>query len=166
MNKKQTLIFVSVLFSVILILVVISKLGENNIFEELSKADINQIENLEFYRDGLRNEDGSLNLPIEEEKYKKECLDLLKNMQASGHTIKSLTTEYLYRIRFTLTVTESRLLTINVYRFKETGNLGIITIDEGDTFVASRGQYQSEALLKWLEKMKNTKKYKNIGSTY
>ena len=166
MNQKQLLIFVSLLFSVIIILVIITKSRESDIYSEIKSANLSQIENVRFFKDGLRNEGGSQNLPITEEADLKEFLQLLQSMQPSNESLKTLTTVSLYRIQFTLKVEDEKLITVNIYRCEQTGDLGIISISQGDALSFSGGIYESVELLKWLEEMKTRKDFEDIGGNY
>ena len=166
LNQRQLKIFVVSLFSLIIILLFISKMRESNIHDEILQADISQIENVRFYRDFLRNEGGGLNLAITEEADLKELLRLLQEMKSSNHSLKSLTTVALYRIQLNLKVNENRLLTFNIYRSEETGDLGVISLDQGENLIVPGGQFESEELLRWVENMKKREVFKDIGGDY
>lgn len=165
MNQKQIKAFALILFSIIGFLILLTIKKKSDIFDDILKSDVAHLHNVKFYKDFLRNE-GGLNIPIKDRTEIKTFLTALKTIQKTGYTLKSLTTKTLYRVRFNLKVAENRLLTINIYKNHETGNLGIITINEGDTFVTSGGTYESKELLSWAEKIKKKKGYKKIGGAY
>lgn len=138
----------------------------NKVFDEIKGAKLTQIENLEFYKDGLRNDGGYLDIPITDEQDQQDFLDILQKIEPSGVSLKSLDVIMLYRVRFNLKVTDNRLITVNIYRGEQTGDKGIITIDEGDTFVRSIGTFESEDLLRWVENMKQKDEFNEIGGKY
>ncbi len=166
MNQKQLLIFVLALFSLIIILLLITKSRESNIYSEIKEANLSQIENIRFFKDALRNEGGGLNLPITEEADLTVFLQLLQSMQSSSESLKTLTVTSLYRIQFALKVDEERLLTLNIYRCEQTGDLGVISISQGDALTFPGGIFESIELLKWIEEMQKREEFETIGGNY
>ena len=67
LNQKQLKIFAFSLFSLIILLLIISKTREWNIHDDIVEAELSQIENVRFYRDPIRNQGGGQNLPITKE---------------------------------------------------------------------------------------------------
>ncbi len=165
MKNKTLFIFVISLFSVIAVLFVIGRHRSQTIISEIQKAEIDDMKGLVFYKDFLRD-DGDLYLPIENQDEKREFLQLLQNVEKSTASLKALHIEYYYKLRFTLTVENERLLTVTVYRTEETGDTGIISIDQGDVMVTDAGTYESRPLLNWLERMEMKDAYREIRCDY
>lgn len=162
MNQKQLLIFIAILFSLVITGALINYNRSSSIYIEILKADITQIKNVKFYKDYLRD-NGDLDLPINDKTDLEEFLVALKTIKSTSHTLKSLKTEKLYKVQLNLVVEDNRLLTINIYRTEETGDLGIISIDQEGT---SGGNYESSELLNWVEKMQQKPEFEKIGITY
>lgn len=163
MKNKQLLLFVFILFSIIGLSIFLTSRQNSMKYKEITNSSIQQFKNLHFYKDFLRNEGGGQNIPIRDIEDQKEFLAALKTMQPTSETLKSLTIEMLYRIQFQFVTDKEDLLTINIHRCKETGNRGIITIDQGESLQTSLGRYESESLLKWVENMKKKPGFKKIG---
>ena len=166
MSQKNLKFFVFGLFGVIGILFFITKSKESDVFKEIKQADLTTVENVKFYRDFLRNDGGELNVPNLNDQEVEELLDILKRMDKATVTLKSLEVEMLYRIRMNLKVKKNRTLIINVYRCVETGDVGQITIDQGENLISSGGEYHSAELLEWVENMKLKDGYEDIGGAY
>jgi hypothetical protein len=162
MSQKQLLIFVPILFSIVGILAFMSYNRSSNVYKEILKADISQIKNVKFYKDYLRDDEG-LDLPINKKTDLEAFLVALKTMKSTSRALKSVKTEKLYKVQLNLVVEDDRLLTINIHRTEETGDLGIISIDQEGT---SGGSYESSELLNWVEKMKQKPEFEKIGITY
>ena len=162
MNQKQLLIFIAILFSLVITGALINYNRSSSIYIEILKADITQIKNVKFYKDYLRD-NGDLDLPINDKTDLEEFLVALKTIKSTSHTLNSLKTEKLYKVQLNLVVEDNRLLTINIYRTEETGDLGIISIDQEGT---SGGNYESSELLNWVEKMQQKPEFEKIGITY
>lgn len=165
MNKKQLKFFVLGLFSVIVVLFLQTQNRKSNVFNEIIDANLNQIENVRFYKDFLRNE-GDLNLPITKEVHLENFLKALKTIKPSNHSLKSLKTEVLFRVQLNLKVKENRFLTIDIHKTQQTRKLGIISITQGETNVYSAGTYKSEDLLQWVVTMQQKSGFENIGGAY
>ncbi|MBN2892416.1 MAG: hypothetical protein JXL97_11160 [Bacteroidales bacterium] len=159
-------VFVFGLFIFIGIMIFIVKSRESDVYQEIQSADLSQIENVKFFKDGIRNEGGYLDIPISDKQDLSDFLKILKTIKPSSASLKTLDVLMLYRIQLTLNVEKSRFLTIDIYRCQETVNVGIISIDEGETLVKSDGTYESSELLEWVEKMKLKEGYEEIGGKY
>lgn len=160
MSQKQITIFVIVLFSIIIILLLRKGAEKSNVYNEIQQAELSNLENPQFYMDFLRDQTG-INKPIAPE-HLPDLLTVLKTMKKSNIALKSLHYEARYRIRMNLNVAESRLLTINIIRTTEYGNTGIITLEEGETLVASLGTFTSKELLAWVEAMSTLPEYEGL----
>ena len=57
-------------------------------------------------------------------------------------------------------------ITIIIHKADQTGDVGIISINEGETFQSDGGTYESPELLKWAEKMQTKKGFENIKGYY
>lgn len=165
MNKKQIIIFVAILFSIIITLFIISEKRKSYVYNELMFAHLSDLSHIHFYKDFLRN-DGDLHLSIKSARDKKNFVKALKTINPSNLLIRSLNVMRLYRIRFNLHANEERLLTLDIHKTEETGNTGIITISLGDVIVSSAGVYESKELLQWIEKMEKKPGFEKIGGAY
>ena len=161
MNKSQIRIFVAVLFSFIIIMILVNLNRKSNVYDEIVSSSPNQITNIHFYKDFLRDDSG-LDAPLDESDIK-EFKRILKNIKSWNGSIKSLDCNVAYKIRFNLKVKKDRLITINIY---DTGDNGILSISQGDALVTSAGNYQSYELLQWIKKIEQKSDFENIKHLY
>lgn len=158
MSKSQLRIFVAVLFSFIIIMVLININRKSNIYNEIISSDKEQISNIRFYKDFLRDGSG-LSTSVIEESDIKEFKNILKNIKTWNGSIKSLKINVSYKIQFTLNVKKERLITVNVYVTSETC---ILSLTQGDTLITSAGNFESDELLQWIKKMEQKNEFENI----
>jgi hypothetical protein len=160
MTKKHLIIFVVLLFGLIITLLILRTNENAQVYNEIQQARLSDLAGVQFYKDLIRDETG-INKAIADEDLE-DLLAALKTIKKSNITLKSLNYEATYKIQLNLKVADTRLLTINVHRTEEYGDTGIVTINEGETLVASRGTYTSPELLEWIENMKERDEYKGL----
>jgi len=162
MNQKQLLIFVATLFSVIAIMAIISVNRESKIYNKILKASPEQITNVHFFKDFIRDDSG-LNAPVTDSADLAEFQEIIKNIGTWGGSIKELDCSVSYKIRFILKDKKDHLLTIDIF---DTGDNGILSISQGENLITSVGNYQSYELLQWIKKMEQKDDFKDIKCLY
>ena len=166
MNKRYLPIFVVGLFAVIITMFFITKNNSAKAFESLQKASSEQIENLRFYKDPIRSDGGGLDLLITDKADIENLIAAFKKMSPSSRSLKGLSSERVYRIRFSLKGETGSVLTLNIYKCKELAGKGFIIMDQGESFVTPGGNYESEELLRFAEDYEKKPGFEKIGGAY
>lgn len=157
-------VFVLGLFTVIGVLFFVMQKREADMFSEIQSILENQLEGIEFYKDGLRDSE-SLNLPLTDKNELNEFLSYLKIMKPSNRQIRLLTRVAIVKIRFKTNT--GRLLQLTIHQSVETGNMGVISLAEiGSVVETPGGVYESAELLGWTKKISEKKGYENIFENY
>lgn len=163
MDKKKSAFLVLGIFVLLAITIIVKSKTKSNFYKELQTATNEQFENIMFYKDYIRDDEG-LETLISDEKDINDFISILKSIQPAGYTIKSLTVEVVYKVRFNFVENgKNKLITVEVYRTEQTGDDGVISIMKGNTGVTEIGMFSSPELLKWIEGMEQKHEYSNIG---
>ncbi|MBN2663243.1 MAG: hypothetical protein JXR68_06305 [Bacteroidales bacterium] len=166
MDQKKILFLVVGIFSFIFVVIILQIRTKSNFKEDIIAATNNQFEEVEFYKDYLRD-DADLNLKIADQQDIDDFISILKTITPASYSIKSLDVEKWYKLRFYFVTNGKRkLITVEVLKAAQTGDVGVISITKGDVGVTSIGIFGSEELLKWAENMQNKPGYENISGSY
>jgi len=165
MSKKKLQIFAITLISFVVIMIIIIKLNEKSMYNSILESSPEQYDNVRFYKDYLRD-DGDLDLFLTDKKDISDFVSALKTMKSTSFQIKTLENIVWYKLQFNLNQPEKKVFTIMIHRSDQSGDTGVISINEGETFQTSGGTYESKELLKWAENMQIKKGFENIKGTY
>ena len=159
-------IAVGAIFAVVISGFVFTQYRNRRYHEQMKNLQIETIARLSFFQNSLRNP-RDLDLPIVEKSDLGGFLAAIQNLQPTGRAIKSLKLLKRYPMRLEIRNNDKSLFSITIYRAEQTGDIGIVTLDhEGSIFTASGGAYQSEKLLKWVEKIGKRKGFEAIEASF
>lgn len=166
MSQKKILFLVLGIFTLLIVVIILNVTTKSNFREDVIAASNNQFEEIEFYKDFLRD-DAGLNLKIADQQDIDNFISIFKTITPANYSIKSLDIEKWYKVRFYFVINGKRKhITVEIIKATQTGDVGVINITKGDTGVTSIGVFGSEELLEWAENMQSKTGYENISGTY
>lgn len=135
-----------------------------NLAEHLANLQSSQLENLHFFRDGLR-EGIHLELPVKDPHDIDEFINALRILRPSTVTLRNLRNPVKSTVKFRLADgIESREISIAIYESPDLGGVAVLSLAvEGSIFSSYGGQVESTGILAWVKRMKTKKGFENIS---
>lgn len=162
----RTKMVVAALFTVVIGGFVFKQFRDRLYHEQIKNLRIENIVRLSFCQDSLRDP-RNLDLPILDKRDLAEFLVAIKGIVPTSRAIKSLRLSKRYPVRLEIRGENEEIFSITIYRAEQTGDIGIVTLDkEVSILSASGGNYQSEELLKWVEKIGKRKGFEAIEASF
>ncbi|MBI9101637.1 MAG: hypothetical protein JEY99_04440 [Spirochaetales bacterium] len=150
MTQKQISIFSPIFLICIALIIILLKISNNSLHQDLQELKIENLSSISFYKDFLRDSSG-LDLELTDPDDLNDLLFCLNNIEKTSNTVKSQTIIEEVRIHLSIQTDKSQSLELHIMRTEEMGDVALITIGiiKGSGSF-NGGVYRSDHFLPWL----------------
>lgn len=164
MPNNRVILIVIPLFIVVVSSMFFLTLRNRGLFKTISSLDSQNLTEVRFYKDYLRDSEG-LDLPLSGTAEVKAFLEQMQQMTPSGKSVKTYTVREFTKLHFTLITGKGKKkkVEINIRRTEELGETALITLSllvMGGS--SSAGVFESDTFLAWMDGMSERKGFEKI----